>query len=418
MSEIGKVRLRMSVWFVASTGVVLLGLAALLFVLLVRERSNELTRGLERATSETIKAAAVISAEQRNPTQAAAEAVAELNTPYMPLYLFDGSLRYIGAAQPPPAVFAAARHALRDDLVREHFTQNDQTWRVVAQALTVRDQLFAVVAVADESVLDRQYVRLLELFGLAGLGGILLLGVSSYYFAGRAVQPIQANADATRRFMTDAAHELRTPVATLRTNAEVALQRSDLDDRTAATLHTIVDESTRLSALVADLLTLARADAGERVLLHEIFYLDDVVSDAMASVAALARSARVHLAQRRYEQARMSGDSRLVRQLIVILLDNALKYTPAGGTITTDVFAEGNDAILAVSDSGIGIEPAALPHIFERFYRSDRARQASTGAGLGLSIGQWIAELHGARIAVESAPKQGTTIQVRFPAAS
>ena len=418
MDRIRAIRLRMAAWFVASTGLVVFVLATVVFALLVHERSNELTRSLETAVNESIRAAGVIAGQQQNVVRVAIEAVGELNTHDMPLYLFDSNARDIGDQRPSLEVFDAARTALRKDIVRTHFQRNGQTWRLVAQAFLLRQQSFVIVAAADESELDLHYVRLIELFGLAALAGALLLGISSYYFAGRAIQPVVTNVEATRRFITDAAHELRTPVAALRTHAEVALQRSDIDDPTRHTLQTVVDESTRLSTLVADLLTLSRADTGERVIARKPFYLDDVVSDATASVSALARTRHITLSQGRYEQARINGDERLIRQLITILLDNALKYTPDGGAVTTHVYADGEAAVVAVADTGIGVPESERARIFDRFYRGERGRNSTAGAGLGLSIARWIVAAHDGQISVVPGDSGGSRFEARFPLVS
>jgi signal transduction histidine kinase len=195
----------------------------------------------------------------------------------------------------------------------------------------------------------------------------------------------------------------------------VALQRPGLDSETIDTLRTISTESARLTKLLSDLLTLARVDAGAPSVAREPFYLDDVVSDATALMSAVARTKGVALGQGSYEEARVIGDPELVRQLLAILLDNALKYTPAGGSVTTHVFMKDSRAIVAVEDNGPGIEESALPHVFDRFYRSEEARRTAVGAGLGLSIARWIVLVHGAELRVASWPGRGTRIEASFP---
>jgi two-component system OmpR family sensor kinase len=169
---------------------------------------------------------------------------------------------------------------------------------------------------------------------------------------------------------------------------------------------------------VANLFILARADAGERPVALEPFYLDDVASDAVRAAGVLARSKGVRLELGAYDEAPARGDAELVRQLIMVLLDNAVKFTPEGGTVRVDVDVRDGAPTVSVQDSGIGIGPADLPRIFDRFYRADPARQRSGGAGLGLSIASWIAGQHGAEIAVSSQPGRGTRFTVRFPAAA
>jgi len=167
-------------------------------------------------------------------------------------------------------------------------------------------------------------------------------------------------------------------------------------------------EAERLGRIADDLLTLARADAGNRPIARDRFFIDDLVADTVATAGALATSHAVSLELGRYEEAAIIGDASLLRQLLVILIDNAIQFTPAGGTITADVWAEGNNALVDIRDTGTGIDPASLPRIFDRFYRADPARGRSGGAGLGLAIARWIADVHGGRLGLAPSPGGGT----------
>jgi signal transduction histidine kinase len=215
--------------------------------------------------------------------------------------------------------------------------------------------------------------------------------------------------------MADAAHELRTPVAVLRARAEVALGQAREPEQDAATLRAMEGESERLGAIVGDLLTLARADAGERPIAHEALYLDDLAADAIEAARALADRKGVALEVGSFEEARIMGDPTLVRRLVLIVLDNAIKYTPKEGRVRLDVSAADGRRSVVVTDTGIGIPAEQLPRIFERFYRGDSARHVAEGAGLGLAIAQWISDLHGARLVFSSTP-QGTRVAIEFPA--
>jgi signal transduction histidine kinase len=173
-------------------------------------------------------------------------------------------------------------------------------------------------------------------------------------------------------------------------------------------------EAERLGRVVDDLLTLARADAGERPVQRERFYLDDVVIDAALSVRTLAQAADVALLVDEFEETPLEGDAGLVRELAVVLLDNAVKFTPPGGSVRVRVQPDPQPT-LTVEDSGCGIEANQLPHVFERFYRGDRSRSRAGGAGLGLSIAYWIASAHEARLTLASEPGSGTRATVIFP---
>jgi signal transduction histidine kinase len=173
-------------------------------------------------------------------------------------------------------------------------------------------------------------------------------------------------------------------------------------------------EARRLGRVVDDLLMLARADVGERPVTRTRFFLDDVVIDAAVSVRTLAQAAGVTLEVEEFEETAVLGDAGLVRELMVILLDNAVKFTPSGGAVRVRVQPRPQPTV-TVEDTGPGIAPEHLPHVFERFYRGDQSRSRDGGAGLGLAIAQWIASAHGARLGIASQPGQGVRATVIFP---
>lgn len=224
--------------------------------------------------------------------------------------------------------------------------------------------------------------------------------------------------DQMRRFMADAAHELRTPITVLRSRAEIALQQPRDADAYVTALRGVESESIRLGRIVDDLLILARADAGDRPVERQEFQLDDLALDAAAAAGALAQSTRVGVIVGKLDTALVEGDAELVRRLLMILLDNAIKFAPSGGEVRLSVAAADGAATLVVEDNGIGISADQLPHVFDRFYRGDPARGRSEGAGLGLSIARWIADVHRAEISMRPAAPRGTRVEVRFPIAA
>ncbi|MEO8945268.1 MAG: HAMP domain-containing sensor histidine kinase, partial [Gemmatimonadaceae bacterium] len=178
----------------------------------------------------------------------------------------------------------------------------------------------------------------------------------------------------------------------------------------------------RIGRIVEDLLMLARADAGERPIERQRVFLDDIVADAVEAARTLATLKKVSVEVREFVEAAVTGDATLLRQLVLILLDNAIKFTPESGAVLVDVGASNGSAILTVEDNGIGISEEQLPQVFDRFFRGDAARTrgtggASPGAGLGLSIAEWIAREHGASVRVTSHLGQGTRVVVNFPVA-
>jgi signal transduction histidine kinase len=230
---------------------------------------------------------------------------------------------------------------------------------------------------------------------------------------------VERSIEHMRRFMADAAHELRTPLTVVRSRAEIALQQPRSASEYASALRGIESETKRLGTLVEDLLILARADAGERPIARERVYLDDVTLDAAGAARAVAQGKGVELNVDEFDEAPVEGDATLLRQLVMILLDNAVKFTPRGGQVRVRVGAPNDRPLLVVEDTGVGITPEQLSHVFERFYRGDPARtrangNSADGAGLGLSIAKWIADAHGAEIALASEPGRGTKVTVRF----
>ena len=224
--------------------------------------------------------------------------------------------------------------------------------------------------------------------------------------------------DEQRRLMADASHELRTPVAIISGEAELALSR---ETRTPAELRQALErvraETNRLKRIVDDLFLLARAESGDPIMVPREVYLGEVAADSVRAVRSLAEQKRVSLAFTGTEDLPFKGDEALLRRLFVNLLDNAIKYTPSGGDVTLSAERKNGAYLVTVADSGPGIPPDAQPHIFDRFYRSERDRRASatSGAGLGLAIAAWVAQTHGGSVSLESSTSKGTTFAVRLP---
>jgi heavy metal sensor kinase len=222
------------------------------------------------------------------------------------------------------------------------------------------------------------------------------------------------------RFTADASHELRTPVAMIRTTAEHILQRERTVPEYQQLVGQILLESETTSDLIAKLLALARADERPWNSAREPIDLCKLVSELATSLQVIANQSDLQLNVCVADGPLIvQGDPNEVRNLVLIILDNAMKYTPAGGSVGMQVENAGKSVSLRIQDSGPGISEEDLPHIFERFYRADRARSRDTGGvGLGLSIAKSIAEAHGARIAVSSIAGNGSTFSVSFPSAS
>jgi signal transduction histidine kinase len=203
----------------------------------------------------------------------------------------------------------------------------------------------------------------------------------------------------------------------MRTRAELALRRPRTAEENQATIEQLHDEIVRTSELVEKLMLLARADSGASLLRAEPVEMVQLAHDVIAQTSVLAEHKQLEMDSKLGGgELWVQGDAQYLRQLLVILIDNAVKYTPAPGKVTVTLCGSNGVARLSVSDTGIGIEAADLGNIFERFYRTDKARSRETGgAGLGLAIGRWIAESHGGTLTAESTPGVGSTFRVEVP---
>lgn len=222
-----------------------------------------------------------------------------------------------------------------------------------------------------------------------------------------------------RQFMADASHELRTPISVMRTAAQVALEKSHREESEYRDALGVIEQQTRrLGRIVNDMFVLARADSSGIVVQSAAMYLDEVLAEAAQTTALLAQSKGIEVKVPALSEAPYRGDEGLLRQMFINLLDNAIKYTSAGGTV--QVFLEHRDSEyrVTVSDTGVGIPPEAQPYIFDRFFRVDKSRaqnMGSHGAGLGLSIARWIAEVHHGRLALERSDARGSVFEVWLP---
>jgi len=331
----------------------------------------------------------------------------------------------------------------------------DQRWRVyvlsLGQAGTTTGYLATLTPLGrlDESI--RLYRLILLALGLAGLSAALIGG---WAIAGGALRPIarmtstastiahsrdlshriatpphhdelgrlanifndmltsiEAAYVAQQRFVGDASHELRAPLTAIQGNLELIRRHPEMPpaDRDEA-LAEAEREAVRLTRLVADLLALARADAGV-TLRHEIVDLDAVVLDVFQTARQLAHGQELRLDP--FEPVQVVGDADRLKQLLLILLDNALKYTPSGGRVTMGLRQCVAGSEITVQDTGVGIAAADLSRVFERFYRADPARNRDAGGtGLGLAIARWIVEQHRGAIQIDSALEQGTIVTV------
>jgi signal transduction histidine kinase len=418
MRPLARLRRQLTLWYAGLFTLVLGLLGGGLFVAISHQTSRRLDASLDAATAALMRAARIREVERAGAGGAVVDAVDELHIPGRTLYLLDATARPIKPPQAPDWIRDAAGKAIAQEQLYRDLDVDGRELRIHAQRFTgSTGTVYVAVAIADRVELEDQYRWLIEAFAVAALVGMLLAAGGGYVLIRKSTAPVERSMDQMRRFMADAAHELRTPITLLRTRAEVAAGQDREATRDATTLQAIEREATRLGEITGDLLTLARADAGEWPVAREALYLDDAAAGAVEAARTLAEHKRVVMEVGTFEEAKILADPALVRRLLLIVLDNAIKFTPSGGRVRLDVSAQDGQAAVVVSDTGIGIPAEQLPHVFERFYRGDPARREAEGAGLGLAIARWIADVHGARIDVGSQPGVGTRVTLRFPLA-
>ena len=219
-----------------------------------------------------------------------------------------------------------------------------------------------------------------------------------------------------KEFTGDASHELRTPLAVIQAESTLALQRVRTPGEYRGSLETIAEEAESMSRIISQMLALARADSGTDQLVFEELELHGLLREVVDDMQALSLGKNLQWKTRLNGSLTVMGDRGLLKQLFLNLLENSVRYTPQGGEVSITSEVNGHEALLSVSDSGIGISDEHLPHIFERFYRVDKARSRSEGgSGLGLAICQQITELHQGQIGVRSAEGKGTTFTMTIP---
>ncbi len=454
------IRARLTLWYVALLAIILVTFSAFLYFSLARNLYAEVDQLLAAEAQQLVTSLELHAGPPRLPrlsSRLPAGMVVQLYDPAGELLAASDA----GTLFPLPTALAQAAQGHKH--LETARLADGTLWRVLTRPVVTDGQVVAVLQVArplrDVEGALRQLVTLMAL----AIPSTLLLAIAGGLFlAGRALDPIDRITRAAdsisaeglsrrlalppspdevgrlaatfdrmlerlehafqrqRQFAADASHELRTPLAMLTTEADLALERPRRAAEYRRVIASMREEAARLNQLLSDLLTLERADAGQETLACEPLALDALADDVVAAMTPLAQTRGVRL-ERRGDRASVIvlGDQTRLTQLLVNLIDNGLKYTPAGGTVTVAVGREGEQAIVRVADTGVGIAAEHLPHLFERFYRVDKARsRAEGGAGLGLSICQWIARAHGGEITVASQPGQGTTFTVQLPLAA
>jgi heavy metal sensor kinase len=377
--------------------------------------------------------------------------------PSNPAHLKEELSEYVEAT--PDGRWIEVRDPRGEIVIGEDLPRGGEPYRTYGTEMVVQGQRYRILVAAPMAETELTLRRLREVLLWSAPGVVLIASLGGYWISRKALQPVDAITRAAQtigienlsqrlevpaasdelarlsetwnamlerleaavkrlsQFTADASHELRTPIALIRATAELTVRRERPAETYREALKYIIDESDRTTRLIEDLLLLARADAGLPALPLDRMELAPLVRDVCEQGQILAHERQLEISTEAPEQpVFVEANDPALRRLLLLLVDNAVKYTPAGGHITLSVALDSSGPTVTVRDTGIGIPETALPHVFERFYRVDESRNREAGGvGLGLSIAQWIAERHHARLEAESVVGQGSAFRVRFP---
>ena len=465
------VRLRPTLWYVGVLSLILVAFGITVYILVERTLYERVDTHLY-STLDAISASLKHQGEAGEVgTEAAARAFQDLQRPSLAIAIFDGQGKML--AERPAADgthvrlsasgIASGQATIFYSLPEQNSESDDSCRGIVRLVQTPSRATYKVVVNQSLEPVTDQLDLLQDILYLAVPGTLILAGIGGWFLARRSLQPVATmslraqrisaeNLDerlpisnprdelgrlATafnellarlsksfaqqRQFMADASHELRTPLSVIRTTSSVTLDRKDRAESEYREALTIIEQQAqRLSRIVEDMFLLARADASHPSLQFTDFYLDELVAETTRAAAVLATQKTIDLVQPSLPEAPFRGDEGILRQMIWNLLDNAIKFTPRGGAIRVALLCRDNEYVITVADTGGGIVPEIQPHIFERFYRADQARSVTThdgGAGLGLPIARWIAQIHGGRLELRASTETGSTFEVVLPLA-
>jgi heavy metal sensor kinase len=468
--RIDSVRARLTLFYVSVMAAALLVVGGLIYVLLARALYNRIDDDLGNVMRITLTSLTNDLAEGQDVEDAARSTAAELSSRQQMLAIYDDSGRLLARegqddeldfALPPLDTIPTADPAL---LTVGEIKDDDDRHRLALRRVTIDPFGARYVIVIGSSLepTDEELEWLREILAYVVPIALLIAGVGGWFLARRSLSPVVAMADRARRigaenlserlpvanardelgrlaatfnellarlegslvqqrqFMADASHELRTPVATTRTAANVALQQPHRDEQDYRhTLQIVEQQAIRLSRIVDDMFTLARADAGNYPLRIVPMYLDEVLDDVVRAARVLAAAKNVAIERAASAPAPFTGDEDLLRRLVGNLIDNAVRYAPAASVVHVALERRADGYAISVSDRGPGIPIEIQPHIFERFYRADAARtrsgQSDGGAGLGLALSRWIANVHRGDVTLERSSAEGTTFTAVLP---
>jgi heavy metal sensor kinase len=467
--RIESVRARLTIFYVAVLAVLLLVVGGLIYVLLARALYARIDEGLLAVMQIATTSLDNDLAEGQDISDAARSTAAELASRRQMLAIYDASGRLLAESgrdddveiHLPPVEAIPSGDAQLTTISEAR--DDDDRHRLATRRVTLLEHNATYIIVAGSSLepTDEELEALRDTLGYVVPIALLLAGLGGWFLAHRGLAPVVAMAERARRlggedlsgrlpvanprdelgrlaetfndllgrlessmkhqrqFMADASHELRTPITTTRTAANVALQQRHRDeDEYRHSLEIIEQQATRLSRIVDDMFTLARADAGNYPVRRQPMYLDEVVDEVVSAARIVASTKGVRIERNGASSASLVGDEELIRRMLMNLLDNAVRHSPSGAVVKVAVDPVESGYSIAVADQGPGIPPENQPRIFERFYRVDPSRARGNrdgGAGLGLALARWIAGLHGGTVTLTSSSNTGSTFTVELP---
>jgi signal transduction histidine kinase len=440
----GRLRLQLTLWYVAVLAIILLSVGGVVYWLVARSLDDQVDSALKEVNHQTAEVLRVSAAtpegseqpegdegegEHSGPGGDEADEYGAILTErllgsggdVLPVVLdTEGNVianpRDVNIDELP--IDDALAGAGDDGHDQRDATAGESHVRLLTEQVSAPNGELAgyVITLKSLEARDEDLRRLLALLAIGGGIGVALAAAGGVLVAQLAIRPVRRAFERQREFVADASHELRTPLTVVRANAESLMKEAAPAQREA--LQDVVDETAYMSRLVADLLTLAQADQPRFELSREPVDLFDVVQSVERAARSLATERGVTL-ETRAEHVPLEADPDRLRELLMVLADNAVRYTPAGGRVSIEGRPAGQRAEIVVEDTGAGIPREHLSRVFDRFYRVDKARsRAEGGLGLGLSIAQEIAKAHGGTIDIESDPGHGTRVRVLLPAAA
>lgn len=313
--------------------------------------------------------------------------------------------------------FSATREVDRILRVQEYRNEHPQTQTGIILRAPWESDIIALPPPPDPQLVDQERIKVLESLTIVNMIILIFSALAGYFLAGRTLRPIKKMVDEQNRFITDASHELNTPLTSLRTSIEVNLRDKQLDlPKAKNALLSNLEEVNSLQALSGELIQIAQYQKPNGNFQIGEFLLSDAIAEAVQKTKPLATRKKIKVTLD-LAKIKLKGEIRSLTEVFIILLDNAIKYSPDKKSVTIKAVKTDSKVKIVVEDKGIGISKEDLPHVFDRFYRSDKSRskQKVKGYGLGLSIAKRVINLHNGTIEAESVIGKGTKFVIYLP---